>query len=120
MMAPLRYVKLRFADGGINASVFSLIQVTLGAGILTFPYAIMENGIVLGTVLILFGGWISWYTGMLLIEAAEHCGRVRYEDIALALYGRKFAIATAILNLLALIGFNMSYIVYVRTYNIIL
>lgn len=112
-MAPLKYVQVRFADGGINASVFSLIQVTLGAGILTFPYAIMENGIVLGIVLILIGGWISWYTGMLLIQAAEHCGRIRYEDIAFVMYGRKTAIATAIFNLLALIGFNMSYIVYV-------
>jgi amino acid permease len=73
----------------------------------------MENGVVLGTVLILIGGWISWYSGMLLIQAAEHCGRVRYEDIALVMYGRKMAIGTAILNLMALIGFNMSYIVYV-------
>ena len=73
----------------------------------------MENGIVFGIVLILIGGWISWYTGMLLISASEHCGRVRYEDIAYTMYGRKMAIFTAILNLLALIGFNMSYIVYV-------
>ena len=112
-MTPLKYVQLRFADGGINASVFSLITVTLDNGILTFPYAIMENGVVLGIVLILIGGWISWYTGMLLIQAAEHCGRVRYEDIAFVMYGRKTAITTAIFNLLALIGFNMSYIVYV-------
>ncbi len=118
-MAPLRYVQLKFADGGINASVFSLIQVTLGAGILTFPYAIMENGVLIGLVLILIGGWISWYSGMLLIQAAEHCGRVRYEDIALVMYGRKMAIATAILNLMALIGFNMSYIVYVSLWCVI-
>jgi len=29
------------------------------------------------------------------------------------MYGRKFAIITAILNLVTLLGFNMSYIVYV-------
>jgi len=51
---------------------------------------------------------------MLLIAAANHVNRVRYEDIALVMYGRKFAIATAIMNLLALVGFNMSYVVYVR------
>jgi amino acid permease len=52
---------------------------------------------------------------MLLIQASESCGKVRYEDIALTMYGRKFAIVTAILNFLTLIGFNMSYIVYVRS-----
>jgi amino acid permease len=120
MLAPLKYVQLKFADGGINASVFSVIQVTLGAGILTFPYAIMENGIVLGTILIIFGGLISWYTSMLLIKASDHCCRERMEDIALAMYGRKFAILTSILNVTALLGFNMSYIVYVRFFNLIL
>jgi amino acid permease len=76
----------------------------------------MENGVVLGLILILIGGWISWYTGMLLIRASEYCGRVRYEDIAFTMYGRKMAIVTAILNLMALIGFNMSYIVYVSRF----
>jgi len=74
----------------------------------------MQNGVVLGTFLILLGGLVSWYTGMLLIEASEHTRRVRYEDIAKALYGRTFAIATAAMNVFALVGFNMSYTVYVR------
>ena len=114
MLAPMKYIQLKFANGSINASVFSTIQVTLGAGILTFPYAIMENGVIWGAMLIFFGGFVSWYVTMLLILASEHCGRVRYEDIALVMYGRKFAIVTAILNLVTLLGFNMSYIVYVR------
>ncbi len=79
---------------------------------MTFPYAIMENGVVFGAVLIFCGAFISWYIGMLLIAASEHCGRIRYEDIAFALYGRKMAVVTAIMNLMSLIGFNMSYIVY--------
>ena len=74
----------------------------------------MQNGVFLGTVLILIGGIVSWYTGMLLIEASAHTGRVRYEDIAKSLYGRNFAIATAAMNIFALVGFNMSYTVYVR------
>ena len=114
MLAPMKYIQLKFANGSINASVFSTIQVTLGAGILTFPYAIMENGVIWGAMLIFFGGFVSWYVTMLLILVSEHCGRVRYEDIALVMYGRKFAIVTAILNLVTLLGFNMSYIVYVR------
>jgi amino acid permease len=50
---------------------------------------------------------------MMIILASSHTGRVRYEDIAKALFGKKFAVATAIMNLMALVGFNMSYVVYV-------
>jgi amino acid permease len=80
----------------------------------------MQNGVVLGTFLILLGGVVSWYTGMLLIEASEHTSRVRYEDIAKSLYGRNFAIATAVMNVVALVGFNMSYTVYVKMAFILL
>ena len=110
---PGRLVQKYFETGGINASVFSLIQITFGAGILTFPYAVMENGIVLGSFLIILGGVVSWYTGMLLIEASSRTGRVRYEDIAKCLYGKHFAVATAVMNVMALVSFNMSYVVYV-------
>lgn len=74
----------------------------------------MQNGIVIGTALNILGGVVSWYTGMLLILASSQTGRVRYEDIAKNLYGKKFAIATAAMNIFALVGFNMSYTVYVR------
>ena len=61
----------------------------------------------------IIGGLVSWYTGMLLILASSQTGRVRYEDMAKCLYGKKFAIATAAMNIFALVGFNMSYTVYV-------
>ena len=58
---------------------------------------------------------MSWYTGMLLISASAHTNKITYEEIAEVLYGKKFAIVTAIMNLLALLGFNMSYVVYLQT-----
>ena len=60
------------------------------------------------------GAVISYYTGMLLVTASTITNRHRYEDIADALYGKKFATVTSILNILCLMGFIMSYIVYVR------
>ena len=74
----------------------------------------MQNGIVFGSILNILGGVVSWYTGMLLIQASSYTGRVRYEDIAKCLYGKAFAVVTAFLNVFALVGFNMSYTVYVR------
>jgi amino acid permease len=90
------------------------VAATLGAGTLTFAFAIKENGIVWGTILIIFGALISFYTGMLLVKASTHTNRYRYEDIADALYGKRMARTTSILNLLCLMAFIMSYIVYVR------
>lgn len=89
------------------------MAATLGAGTLTFPYAIKENGVVWGAILVIFGALVSYYTGMLLVICSNHTNRHRFEDIADALFGRRMSIFTSIMNLLCLMGFIMSYIVYV-------
>ena len=107
--------KALFRPGGPTSSVFSLVAATLGAGTLTFAFAIKENGIAWGTILIIFGALISYYTGMLLVTASSYTNRTRFEDIAEALSGKRFAFFTSLMNLLCLISFVMSYIVYVRS-----
>jgi len=114
MMSPVRYGQRKFRAGGTSGSIFSLIAATLGSGTLSFAYAVMMNGYVLGPILILVGALLSYYTGMLIVKSSEHTDRTRYEDIALALYGKKVSIFTSILNLVCLIGFTFSYIVYVK------
>ena len=64
-------MKRKFRAGGTSGSIFSLIAATLGAGTLTFSYAMMMNGIALGTVLILIGASFSYYTGMLLVKISD-------------------------------------------------
>ena len=73
----------------------------------------MKNGYILGPILIMFGAIMSYYTGMLIVKCSEHTGRTRYEDIALKIYGPRVARITSILNLICLIGFEISYIVFV-------
>ena len=51
---------------------------------------------------------------MLLVIASTHTNRHRYEDIADALFGKRYARFTSIMNLLCLMAFIMSYIVYVK------
>jgi amino acid permease len=87
MLSPVRYGQRKFRAGGTSGSVFSLIAATLGSGTISFPYAVMMNGYILGPLLILIGAGISYYTGMLIVKASEKTGRTRYEDIALAIYG---------------------------------
>jgi hypothetical protein len=114
MLSPVRFGQRKFRAGGTSGSIFSLIAATLGSGTLCFSYAVMMNGYVLGPLLIVFGACISYYTGMLIVKCSEFTGRTRYEDIALALYGKKWSRITSYLNLICLIGFTFSYIVYVK------
>ena len=74
----------------------------------------MKNGYILGPILIVAGALISYYTAMLIVKASEATDRTRYEDIALALFGKRMALATSILNLVCLIGFTFKYVVYVK------
>jgi Transmembrane amino acid transporter protein len=116
LVAPVRYASFKLRPGGQSGSVLSLIAATVGAGTLAFPYAIMQNGIAFGTFLIFCGAAISYYSGMLLVEASNHTRRHKYEEIAQTLYGKKFAKMVSFCNLACLLGFAMSFIVYVRGY----
>ena len=99
--------------GSVESSVFSLVILCLGSGTLTFPYIFYANGLVLGVSLILFGAFVSVYTGWLIIKCAEEYRAKRFEDIALQLYGRKCATFTSIMILLTMLGFVIAYIVLV-------
>lgn len=107
-------IKFEFRAGGMLESVFSLVAATLGAGTVAFPYAIEQNGIIFGALLIAFGGAVSIYTGNLLIQVSDRTNRFRYEDFAYQLYGRKMAIFSSIVDLLCMMGFIIAYIVFVK------
>jgi amino acid permease len=75
----------------------------------------MQNGIAWGSFLIFFGALISYYSGMMLVEASIYTRKYKYEDMAGILRGKKFAKLTSYCNLACLLGFAMSFIVYVRS-----
>lgn len=116
----MRYASFKLRPGGHTGSVLSLIAATVGAGTLAFPYAIMQNGIAFGSFLIFFGACISYYSGMLLVSASNYTRMHRYEDISKAIYGPGFARLTSFCNLACLLGFAMSFIVYVSTIRYLL
>jgi amino acid permease len=107
----VKRASFKLRPGGQHGSTLSLIAATVGAGTLAFPYAIMRNGIAFGTFLICMGALISYYSGMLLVEASNYTLKHRYEDMSRALYGKKFAKLTSICNLACLLGFAVSFIV---------
>ena len=78
------------------------------------PYAIYENGIVWGSVLVLAGGLLSFTSGSMIVACCERTKTARLEDLARAAYGQKMATYTSIVNLLCLCSFTVSYIVFVK------
>lgn len=82
LLSPARYVKKKFRPGGVKGSIFTLITAILGSGTVTLPYLAAKNGIVLATLLIIFGAAISYFAGMLLVRCAEKVGSDKYEDFA--------------------------------------
>jgi len=51
--------------------MFSLIAATLGAGTISFPYCVWQNGIIWGSILIILGALVSFYSGMLIVTCAN-------------------------------------------------
>ncbi len=48
-----------------------MIQAVLGAGIITLPYAVYANGLILGPLLIVGAGLVSYYSGFLMVIIKE-------------------------------------------------
>ena len=108
-------MKRQVRPGSVNQSVFSLIIICLGAGTITIPSVYYENGLVLGTFFIFFGGGLSLYTGYLISYCAEKTGGSSYEEIANNLYGKGGLRFTCFCNILCNVGFLISYIALFKT-----
>ena len=78
------------------------------------PYVMLKNGILVGSLFIVLGAIISYYTGMLLVTASERTNSIRYEDIAYKAYGMRMSRFTSVCNIICLLGFEIAYIVFVR------
>ena len=109
--SPVRLVKRQVSPGSVNASVFALIIICMGAGTITIPYVFYENGLILGTLFVFFGASLSIYTGFLIAFCAERTGGASFEEIAYHLYGTRGMRFTSFCNICCNIGFLISYVV---------
>jgi amino acid permease len=100
--------------GSVTSSIFTIVILCLGSGTLTIPYVVYANGLYVGAALVLLGAGLSYYSGMLIAECAEHFGARRYEDIAMKVYGRKVAWFTSFMMLITMLGFAVAYIVLLK------
>jgi len=90
--------------GTITSSVLSMLATCIGIGIITLPYLSATNGVVFSTILIIFGGLVSYFCAMLMVECAEKIGKSKYEEFAHYCWGNKMAKFVGICNICTLLG----------------
>ena len=112
---PLEYLINHFKEGSLKGAVFTLVIWTLCSGTASLPYLALRNGIILSSLYIIFGAMITCFWGALLVSWADKIGKDKYEDMARHWYGRNIEIVTGIINLITLMGFLVTYIVYLKT-----
>jgi len=69
----------------------------------------------MAAILIIFGAILSYFCGMLLVSCADKVGSDKYEDMAAFCFGRKMVLVTGWSNVSTLLGFVVSYIVFLKT-----
>ena len=99
---------------GFKESVFAAVAAALDTGTIAFPYVIMMNGYIFGSLLVCLGAYMSYNCSMLLVKVCEKTKGETYEDIAMAVYGKRAARITSVINIFSLMAFTTSFIVFMK------
>ena len=88
------------APGSLRASIFALICVTLGSGMLPLPYFFKRNGIFLSLIIFLFCGFCTLFTLKILLELAHKNKTYVYNDLVGIYFNRNHMVTYSIIVLL--------------------
>ena len=92
------------APGSLRASIFALICVTLGSGILPLPYFFKRNGIFLSLIIFLFVGFTTLSTIKILLNLANKNKIYVYNDIVNVYYNNHMVTYSIIVLLINSLG----------------
>jgi len=92
-------------DGEMESDVphiVNLINSVIGVGILAMPFCMSQCGLILGTIVLLFCGFITLQSCLMLISSAKAKNKTSYEYLASACFGSvgKFSIEFAQIGLM--------------------
>jgi len=73
--------------GCVRGSIFTLCSSTIGAGVLSLPYAVWDCGLLLGFLLLILGGLVFGLYYMVLIISSERTRIYSYVGLMESLYG---------------------------------
>lgn len=114
MGSPARYISRKFQPGSLKGSTFTMLAATVGAGILTLPYAVNLGGYIMGIINFFLGMIVSYYSGILLVEAAEKTDVNTYEGLAHKLYGPRMGKFSEINMMINNYGTTVAYLVLIK------
>eukprot|EP00002_Diphylleia_rotans_P011786 TRINITY_DN2319_c0_g2_i1.p1 TRINITY_DN2319_c0_g2~~TRINITY_DN2319_c0_g2_i1.p1 ORF type:complete len:461 (-),score=102.55 TRINITY_DN2319_c0_g2_i1:4-1386(-) len=69
------------------SSIFNLTNTTVGAGVLTIPYALSKTGVLLGVALIMAVCLVAGLSHLLLIDLADKTKCTTYRELAIYTFG---------------------------------
>jgi amino acid permease len=108
----IEHTKIHFyeeSSDSISGSVFCLLCLTFGTGILALPYSLSRIGVVLGLAIYLLASYSVYITLGLLTKTAYKHNILSYSKLISFHYGQKGVMMYELMNLLSNIG---SIIVY--------
>ena len=62
--------------------IVNLINSVIGVGILAMPFCMSQCGLILGTIVLLFCGFITLQSCLMLISSAKAKNKTRYNTLA--------------------------------------
>ncbi len=88
------------APGSLRASIFALVCVTLGSGMLPLPYFFRKNGIFESLIIFLFCGFCTLFTLKILLELAHKNKTYVYNDLVGIYFNNNYMVTYSIIVLL--------------------
>jgi amino acid permease len=95
--------------GSLRGSTFAMASITFGGGCLAFPYAVALCGPIIGFIIFLICGGLSYYTLKILLDAGVKARMMDYNELIELSVGKKWVLFSDINNIIMCVGIIMSY-----------
>jgi hypothetical protein len=102
-------IKEWFREGTVRGSVFNLCSATLGAGTLSLPYAFSKTGVLLGVAMLIVACAATSFSIELLIMCREATGLKSYEEMTVALFGKRVGLVVELNIIIFCFGTAVAY-----------
>lgn len=96
-------------------SVFTMLNAAIGAGVLSFPYAFRDTGLVLGLVLTFLCAGLMYTTLQILVQAALRYRVHTYSQVVQRCLGKPVSLVLATITLTYQLGSCTAYMIIVGT-----
>jgi amino acid permease len=96
-------------DGSLRGSTIALASITFGGGCLSFPYAIAQSGPILGLIIFVIVGILSYWTLKILLINGLESEIMDYNKLTVKAVGNVMNTIANISNIILVLGLLVSY-----------